>query len=145
MHPELNVNHFPTSSELTKGYQYFYPGRAWCRKLEHEHCRWGDHWAQQGWPRILEAHQVRNHSFLSWISLLYFDREEWSSSQLISPTAGLDNLATFTFRGFKGYYSFRFLLDGEQYGDGMNVTIEEDKVLRCDFNDGFDMEACSGQ
>jgi len=74
---------------------------------------------------------------------LRLTKEEWSSSQLLSPTAGLD-LATFNFRGFKGYYSFRFLLDGEQYGDGMNVTIKEDTVLRCDFNDGFDVEACSG-
>jgi len=74
---------------------------------------------------------------------LRLTKEEWSSSQLLSPTAGLD-LATFTFRGFKGYYSFRFLLDGEQYGDGMNVTIKEDTVLRCHFNDGFDVEACSG-
>ena len=37
----------------------------------------------------------------------------------------------------------RFLLNGEKYGDTMNITIMEDKMIQCDFTTGFDADACS--
>jgi len=73
---------------------------------------------------------------------LRLTKEEWSSSQTLSPSATQDK-ATFMFRGFKGYYSFRFHLNGEQYGDTMNITIMEDKIIQCDFTTGFAADACS--
>ena len=38
----------------------------------------------------------------------------------------------------------RILLNGEQYGDTMNITIMEDRMIQCDFTTGFDADACSG-
>jgi len=72
---------------------------------------------------------------------LRLTKEEWNSSQLVSPENGSD---TFAFRGFEGNYRFRFLLHGEQFGDGMDVELAGDLNLHCDFADGFDEKMCTG-
>ena len=117
--------------------------------MEHEHCGRSDHRAKQGWPRILATYQVRYGGGYIIYIIIYFVtflkcqiREEWSSSQLLSPEIG-QNVGIFSFRGFKGDYSFRFLLDGEQFGGGLDVGLEEDMDFRCDFSDEFDEQNCT--
>ena len=112
--------------------------------MELEYCGRGDERAKQGWTRILATNQVR-HWRAKYLELLtYYEteiREEWNSSQLVSPENGSD---TFAFRGFEGNYRFRFLLHGEQFGDGMDVELAGDLNLHCDFADGFDEKMCTG-
>ena len=43
-----------------------------------------------------------------------------------------------------GPYRFRFLLNGEEFGDGMDLELLEDINFSCDFTDGFDEKSCTG-
>ena len=125
-----------------------FEGSARYTHVELEYCGRRDKRSKQGWTRIFATHQVR-HSILTntnqvrhYLELLTYEtetREEWSSSQLVSSENG-----SFSFRGFEGNYRFRFLLNGEQFGDGMDVELGGDVNLRCDFTDGFDEKMCTG-
>ena len=111
--------------------------------MEHEYRGRGDNCPKQGWTRILATDQVGRNGNNVCDYLIYQIREDWSSSQLLSPEIG-QNEGIFSFRGFMGPYQFRFLLDGEEFGDGMEVELMEDLHFSCDFSDGFDEHSCTG-
>ena len=79
-----------------------------------------------------------------WHMYLKFEiRDEWNSSQLMSPNID-QNKATFYFRGFMGVYRFKFLIDGKEFGTGLEVELKEDKNFSCDFTGGFENQICTG-